>query len=285
MSGGESPDRSPDKPKGKTGMLKLYHGATSVCSQKVRVALAEIGLDYEGVMLDLQKGDQFDPDYMRLNPDAVVPTLLDGDLVLVESSLIAEYLDRTYNEGRLMPSDAAQQARVRHWLLRCLSVHAAINTLTFSTFMRDKVLAAKTPQEIEAAIARMPDKVQQAKRRDLFANGLGSIYVDQALLHLRRGFADMHADIAGGTWVSGPAFGLADIALVPYIDRIERLGFEGLWRSEFPAVGAWLTAMRERPSYAAGIATFIPDDMVQEQRSAGATYWPTLEERWAEQSG
>lgn len=266
-------------------MLTLYHGATSVCSQKVRVALAEIELDYQGVMLDLQKGDQFDPDYMQLNPDAVVPTLRDGDLTLVESSLIAEYLDKTYNKGRLMPSDAMHETRVRHWLLRCLAVHAAINTLTFSTFMRDKILSAKTAQEIETSIARMPDKVMQSKRRDLFANGVGSIYVDQALMHVRRTFEDMSAHIAGGTWVSGPAFGLADIGLLAYIDRIDRLGFNGLWCTRFPAVGDWLAAMRARPSYEIAINAFIPSGMADEQRSAGAEYWPILERRWAEQDG
>ena len=62
-------------------MLKLYHGITSVCSIKVRIGLAEIGLDYEDAVVDLQKGEQHDPDYVRLNPDHVVPTLVDGDRV------------------------------------------------------------------------------------------------------------------------------------------------------------------------------------------------------------
>jgi len=110
-------------------MMKLYHGPTSVCSQKVRLTLAEIGLDYESQELNLQRGDQFDPGYMRLNPEAVVPTLIDADLALVESSLIAEYLDKTYNAGRLMPDAADLEARTRLWLLRSLTAHAAINSL------------------------------------------------------------------------------------------------------------------------------------------------------------
>lgn len=261
-------------------MLKLYHGATSVCSQKVRVALDEIGLDYDGVLLDLQKGEQFAPDYMRLNPEAVVPTLLDGDLVLVESSLIAEYLDKTYNEARFMPKDPAREARVRHWLLRCLSVHAAINTLSFSTFMRDKALETKTPEEIEAGIAQMPDPIMRNKRRDLFSHGLKSDYVEQALRHLHRAFGDMETDIGGGDWVSGPDFGLADIGLVSYVDRLDRLGFAGLWTEGFPAVGFWLERMRARPSYATAIEAFIPAPMAQSQRAGGEKHWPGLKDRW-----
>jgi glutathione S-transferase len=263
-------------------MLKLYHGPTSVCSQKVRVALAEIGLDYEGELLDLQKGDQFAPDYVRLNPEAVVPTLIDRDLVLVESSLIAEYLDTAYNDSRLMPNDLALEARNRHWLLRCLAVHDAINTLTFSTANRDKVLATKTPEEIEASLALMPNPVSRGKRRDLYANGLGSVHVEQALRTLRRTFADMSAHIDDGTWVSGPAFGLADIGLVAYIDRIDRLGFAGLWTPAFSSVGTWLEAMRARPSYAAAIEAFIPDEEAKAQRSASARYWSELSRRWAQ---
>lgn len=263
-------------------MLKLYNGATSVCSQKVRVALAEIGLDYDGVLLDLQKGDQFAPDYMRLNPDAVVPTLLDGDLVLVESSLIAEYLDKTFNRSRFMPKDAGREARVRHWLLRCLAVHAAINTLSFSTFMRDNAFETKSPEEIEAAIAKIPDPIMRYKRRDLFSHGLKSDYVEQALRHLHRAFGDMKADIGGGDWVSGPDFGLADIGLVSYVDRLDRLGFAGLWTEAFPAVGHWLERMRARPSYETAIEAFIPAPMAQSQRAGGARHWAELSVRWAD---
>lgn len=261
-------------------MLKLYHGPTSVCSQKVRVALAEIGLNYDGKLLNLQKGDQFDPDYLKLNPEGVVPTLIDGDLVLVESSLIVEYLDKAHNGGRLMPADTGHETRTRLWLLRCIAVHAAINSLSFSTLMRARILSAKTPAEIEASIARMPDPVMQAKRRDLYANGLSSIYVGQALQHLRRTFADMTRDIGDETWVSGSGFGLADIGLVSYIDRLERLGFAGLWTHDYPAVGHWLAAMRNRASYAPAITAFIPEEQARDQREGGSAHWPELERVW-----
>lgn len=262
-------------------MLKLYHGPTSVCSQKVRLTLAEIGLDYDGELLDLQNGDQFDPDYMRLNPDAVVPTLVDGDLVILESSLIAEYLDARYNGARLMPDDPALEVRARYWLLRTLAIHVAVNTLSFSTFMRDKALESKTPDEIEAALSRMPDPIARAKRRDLYANGIKSQHMTQALRQLRRTFQEMDPHIGGGVWVAGPDFGLTDIALAPYIDRIDRLGFSELWAKDHPMVSDWLDALRARPSYESAIASFIPDKMAQAQRATGAAHWSDLAEQWA----
>lgn len=263
-------------------MLNLYHGPTSVCSQKVRVTLAEIGLDYESHLLDLQKGDQFDPDYMRLNPEAVVPTLIDKDLVIVESSLIAEYLDKTYNDGSFMPRDTALEARTRLWLVRSLAVHGSINTLSFATAMRAKTLSTKTPEEIESALARMPDPVAREKRRNLYAEGLNSYHVGQALRVLRRCFSDMSDQIGAGAWLSGPEFGLADIAVIAYIDRIDRLGFAGLWRKDFAAVGTWHDRMRRRTSYAPAFDAFIPEDAAISQRDRGIRFWPELWQQWEE---
>ena len=57
-------------------MLELYHHGSSVCAAKVRIVLAEKGLQWKGHYLDILKGDQFDPEYMKLNPKAVVPTLV-----------------------------------------------------------------------------------------------------------------------------------------------------------------------------------------------------------------
>lgn len=261
-------------------MLKLYHGVTSVCSVKVRIGLAEIGLDYEDRLLDLQKGDQFDPDYMKLNPAAVVPTLIDDGLVLVESSLILEYLDRTYNQDRLMPVDRAKAAAARHWLLRCLAIHAAVNTLTFSTINRKRHLATKTPQEIEAMVARMPDLVAQMKRRDLYANGLQSSYVLQALTHLRSTFSDMGKALSEGEWVTGPEFGIVDIALISYIDRLERLGFDLLWLETEPRIADWLAAMQSRPSYLVEVRNKIPAQMAEAQRRDGSEFSGEIDKLW-----
>jgi len=56
-------------------MLFLYHGATSVCAAKARLVLADKNLAWDGELLDLQRGDQHKPEYRKLNPNSVVPTL------------------------------------------------------------------------------------------------------------------------------------------------------------------------------------------------------------------
>ena len=72
-------------------VIELYHSINSVCAQKVRIALAEKGLSYKEHLMRLG-GDQFDPAYMRLNPNAVLPTLIHDGQVVIESSVILYYL-------------------------------------------------------------------------------------------------------------------------------------------------------------------------------------------------
>jgi glutathione S-transferase len=94
-------------------MLYLYHGTTSVCAIKVRLTIAEKALPWRGEVLWLQRGDQYRPDYLRLNPNAVVPTLVHDGKVIIESKLIMEYLDETFSDIPLMPSDSYARSQVR----------------------------------------------------------------------------------------------------------------------------------------------------------------------------
>ncbi|MBV0912274.1 glutathione S-transferase family protein [Anianabacter salinae] len=260
-------------------MLTLHHAPNSVCSQKVRVGLALMGLDWDSVVLDLQRGDQFAPDYRQLNTDAVVPTLVDDGLVVTESSLILSHLDRVHHGGRLMPTDVAGQAAAEHWLLRCLAIHAAINTLSFATAMRQAILAAKTRDEIEAQTSRMPDPIMAAKRLDLILNGLASPYVAQAMLHLRRLFKDMQAGLAARSWLGGATPGIVDVALVAYVDRLDRLGLSRLWEGSL-AIAPWLERWQAQDAYARGIADWVPGDSAEQMRAAGAAHWTEIEAAW-----
>lgn len=264
-------------------MLKLYHSLASVCSIKVRLGLAEIGLEYEGVLLDLSKGEQHTPEYLALNPNGVIPTLVDDDLVLGESSLIVEYLDRNYNESQLMPTERVAEAQARQWLLRTLGIHAAINTLTFSTEARDKIRASNSPEQIEALIAKMPDPVSRLKRADLLSNGLASPYVGQAFATLRRTFVDIEEAVGAGSWVTGPEFGIADVVLVSYIDRLEVFGYAGLWSESAPKVGEWLARCQARPSYQVAVTSALGPDMMRTMRKGGEKHWPALGRMWSSQ--
>ena len=74
-------------------MLVLYEHSTSVCAIKVRLTLLEKGIDYESRFVDLRRGDQFDPEYRKIHPGAVVPALVHDGQTILESSVIQYYLE------------------------------------------------------------------------------------------------------------------------------------------------------------------------------------------------
>jgi glutathione S-transferase len=93
-------------------MLTLYHGRTSVCSIKARLALAEKGMRFDSQLITL-RGDQFDPGYMKLNPNAVVPTIVHDGRVVVESTVIMHYVEEAFPGPALMPADPLARSKVR----------------------------------------------------------------------------------------------------------------------------------------------------------------------------
>ena len=97
-------------------MLELYNFPPSTCSLKVRICLAEKGLDWVDHRLDSRNNEHLNPEYLALNPNGVVPTLVHDGVAVIDSSVIMEYLEETFPEPRLSPSGAAARAKMRSWL-------------------------------------------------------------------------------------------------------------------------------------------------------------------------
>ena len=96
--------------------MKLYSGPLSLFSAKARIALGEKGLAHELVQVGWSRAAAYEPhhpDVIALNPKRQVPILVDGDVVVYDSTLIAEYLEDRYPEPRLFPTSPAERARCR----------------------------------------------------------------------------------------------------------------------------------------------------------------------------
>ena len=262
-------------------MLELDHAAPSVCSVKVRVGLAEKNLQWQSKPIALDRGEQFSPSYLELNPNGVVPTLVNDGFVVTESSVILEYIDQLCDKTQLMPADINEQATIRIWLFRCLDIHAAVNTVTFATVMRHKILASSSLEEIERSVAKMPSKNAAMKRLDIIQNGLESMHVKNDLDTFKRLFADMQRSLESNTWLIDDCYTMADTALIAYVDRLERLGFAGLWEDS-SGISRWLEQSKARSSYAEAVEEYIDANAKKAMRAGGEKAWPELKRQWDE---
>ena len=265
-------------------MLTLYHHDTSVCSQKVRLVLAEKEIPWEGSFIDLGKGQHQTPEYMKLNPNAVVPTLVHDDYVIIESSVINEYLDDLDPAQPLKPEAPYQRARMRLWIKQLDdSIHSAINTVSNAIAFR-RFRARQSPEERAARLARIPDPAKRAKMKELTENGIESPLMGEALTRLDRMLADMEAALATDDWLAGGRYSLADAGFTPYVNRLAVLGLEGTW-SDRPNVADWYTRIKQRPAYNTAILDHDPADRIALMKKSGDELWPRIQELWLDGNG
>jgi glutathione S-transferase len=240
-------------------MLYLYHGTTSVCAIKARLTLAEKELAWEGEVLDLQRGDQHRPEYAKLNPNHVVPTLVHDGRVLIESTLIIEYLDETFPKPALMPTDPYARAQARLWMKKIDDyLHAACSTVTFAIAFR-KVLLRKTPEELEARFAAMPDPAYRERQRLSIQHGVAAPHVPPALRAFDRYFGEMEQALSSAPYLAGDAYSLADAAATPYVNRAAALGMDRMWVGRRPHLEDWFARIRARPSFAPAVTQWLTD--------------------------
>jgi glutathione S-transferase len=237
-------------------VLYLYHGSTSVCSIKVRLTLAEKDLDWTGETLDLQRGDQHRPEYAKLNPGEVVPTLSHDGRIVVESTLVIEYLDEAFPDSALMPVEPYARAIARLWMKKIDDyLHASTSTITFATANR-KVLSRKTPAELEAHLARVPDPAYRERQRLSITQGLAAPHVAQAVRNFDKYFGEMETTLARQPFLAGEAYSLAEAAATPYVNRADMVGLDGLWARR-PHLADWLARVRARPSFPRAITEWL----------------------------
>jgi len=236
-------------------MLTLYHGRTSVCSLKARLALAEKGLNFDSRILTL-RGDQFEPQYLKLNPNAVVPTLVHNDRVIIESTVIMHYVDEAFSGAPLMPADPLARAKVR--LIAKLMdeyIHTACMTLTFATANRAH-LAQLTPAALDAELAKAPDPNRSEIKRQVVKQGLDSPLAAEALRQHVKLLDRIEAATREGPYLGGSSWSLADAAATPYVWRFAKLKLARMWEQR-PGVAAWYDRIQQRPSFKTAVADWI----------------------------
>jgi glutathione S-transferase len=236
-------------------MLTLYHGRTSVASIKVRLALAEKGVAFHSHVLTL-RGDQFEPHYVKFNPNAVAPTLVHGDRVVIESTVIAHYIDEAFPGPPLMPQEPFSRAEVRTLAKHVDEyVHMACMTLTFATANRAR-FAQMAPDVLAAELAKTPNRKVAEIKRDVVQHGLDSPRVGDALRQHVKLIDRIEAAVQDRPYLGGSAWSLADAAATPYLWRLDKLKLARLWDRR-PPVAAWYERVRQRPTFKRAVEDWV----------------------------
>jgi len=231
-------------------MITLYHGLASTCSKKARLALYEKGLEFESRLVNLQAFEQHDPEYLKLNPNGVVPTLVHDGRAVVESTIIIEYIDEVWPEPALSPADPFDRAAMRIWT-KWSDEHAykAVYVPTWDRVSRP-VASKLSDDELDQYLARVPTAERRARWRATAREGFSDDEFAAAFaeMHLTLGKLD-HVLTGGGPWLIGGMYSLADIAMVPFVERIIDLKPDIVDGGAYGAVTDWLARYRERPAY------------------------------------
>ncbi|AXS40372.1 glutathione S-transferase N-terminal domain-containing protein [Breoghania sp. L-A4] len=227
----------------------LYNAPQSTCSQRVRFTLNAKGLDYEEHKLDLFAGDQLKPEYLKINPNGLVPTLLHNGRAVIDSSVIMEYLDEVHPAPRsFLPDDPLQRARMRA-LIRYIdevptpAVRFPSYNLAFLPHFQ-----AMSEEEFMAVCDSKP--LRREFLLKLGRTGFSEEVLGEAMERISRGIERLNGQLedSGGPWLLGDMITEADIAIMPVIVRLNDINLGHLWDG-MPAMARWFDAIRADPAF------------------------------------
>jgi len=206
-------------------MIDVYTWPTPN-GHKIHIALEELGLPYRPIAVDIAKGDQFRPDFLKLSPNNKIPAIVDPEgiggkpMALMESGAILIYLaDKT---GKLMPANARDRLVALQWLV----------------FQMANVgpMAGQVHHFRHYAPEPMPYAIER------FTNEIKRIY----------GVLDRR--LAEATYLGGDAYSMADIATFPWLVSWER---QGVVLPDYPNLERWFNAIADRPAVKRGLAVLL----------------------------
>jgi glutathione S-transferase len=250
--------------------IELYHNGMSTCSQKVRVTLAEKGQDFISHHFNLRAGDQHAPEYLAINPNGVVPTIIHDGRVVYESAVVDEYLDDIFPDPPLRSADPYERARMRLWVKQLdEGLHAASATISACIAFRYQFMEGKTEAELKKTLDGYVDPVKRERMTENVLAGVESRFFKPAIGRIVKMVDDMQAALSEGIWMAGNSYSLADIAFAPYVTRVAHLQQDWLFDTR-PRVAGWLERMRARPAYRKGMVEwFNPDFLALMEEKGG----------------
>ena len=259
-------------------MLKLYHNDMSSCAQKVRFVLAEKNLEWQSEELNLRRGDQQRPEYLKINRKGLVPALDHDGAILVESNIIVDYLNEAFPQPPLMPEAPLERARVRWWMKKLDDgLHMELAALSFGIAFRIQLLDACKGDKalVELHLNAIPDPYTRDVQRQVMSEGIESPRFGQAIIQFAKLLEELEAELAEHEWIGSGNMSLADIAFAPYATRLEHLNLTGMWENK-PHFTGWYERLKTTGGYQQGLANWFNAGYLELMDKGGAKAWPKI---------
>ena len=234
--------------------LHLYHMDTSCCAQRVRFVLNEKDLEWQSHYIDLRKQQNLSSDYLSINPNGVVPTLVHDGVVVIESNDIIQYLDEAFPTIPMMPAEAAERQIAEALIARSGEAFDSIVVLSFEfLFKPGKKDFRSIPQRYkEIGIKRQKTELMQ---EFVSRNGFRRERIESAVKHIEADLRHLEEVLSKQAWLTGNEFGLADIAWATLAHRLYLLGYPSKSHAN---VNRWYRSVSERGSFQSSILDWQP---------------------------
>lgn len=245
-------------------MIRLYTYPLSPCAEKVRYVLLEKRLPFEEVVVDLAAKENLRAGFLAMNPAGLVPVLRNGKDVVVESTVILEYLEDSHPAHPLRPTCPADRARMRFWTGHVdEALHPAWPPFAWPVLIRPRWLE-KTPAEVEALLAAMPDEKKRARQRSMLALGTAAPEYAASLAVLSDTLDLMESGLGKADWLAGASLSLADLAVLPYVFVADLFGLGDRMFTKRPAAAAWYRRIGARPAFGGDLRGLYPSARLDE---------------------
>jgi glutathione S-transferase/GST-like protein len=229
-------------------MLTIYHWEPNANSGKPILAAYEKGVEFESRYVDLLSFDQHTPEYLRINPNGTIPSMVHDGVLVAESTAMMEYIDAAFAGPPLRPDDPFERWRMRWWC-RFFDqfVGPSISMFGWSFFVGPSV-RQRDPEELKARIERIPLK----ERRIAWSKAIYGTFSPEEMAESARriafGVGHLEAALSERPWVAGTSLSIADLVGFNMFAGLPVMNAEVANDQKTPHMMEWLRKINERPA-------------------------------------
>ena len=226
-------------------MLEVYSWEPNANSGKPLLCLKEKGVDFTFHYINMGVLEQHSPEYVKINPQGTIPTVIHDDFKMLESTPAMEYIDEAFEGPRLIPHDPFQQFRMRWWMRYVDEYLNPSLAMQAGSSAGGRMAGGMSEADKDAAVARIPLPERARIWRLILDRGVSEDELAESRRRVTAAIAEFETALGESPYLAGPAYSLADL------DAMTTLHSWPLMRAEInepdtPNLWAWFRRCHDR---------------------------------------